>query len=1567
MPNEALNVIGSISTSLDANQATNVKAMALSFAGLDTIGDIARESVIDNTYNGIATGFLLYYQNGEGEAMYNRNLKNLSNSLIFNGYDGRDGLVNSKLSYVTALGGDGNPNYESLKCCLNALFCSCSLNRLSISQVRTLLSRSFSFYSQTYPAAAYQLSDSGFMDSDIGLILSQDYSSILRNISEESPKDFETDVYSYSYFDTSNLFSQQIDYQRMGDSETQYYYVSGKIIFDEETELKFPCEKTGIINSDGQSVYLYKNLPCRDEENSVYPVNNLSFSRIFPDAPNVTGSESLQEVYKEFNRFSEPKLHNYHTGLFSDPELLNSYGAIESDLKVFEVIDEVETGQAPQPPNSTGYSNSHIGGTNKRWKITGYDYIDPYHPIPKYGYVDMTGFKVVPLSLDRDIWGSSYDSIRTNPDVPIESKLIRALNIEDHLGEGNVGGPIVSSNVFEIPCLYINEELYNKSIGTNQSGNIYIGTLSSLDNKDAALRPIIKGQLITGIGVDGASYDIGDTGNYPKINFSLTIYNSGLTGQNSYYAKRGLGMGDGGGVFRLSGERSGNNAGYIYKDSYVLSGNTIVPTELFFQSMSDGIIGKNKSRTIDYIDGFETKLPESTEKLYAYDETGGLIIYNYFYPGIYEGITVPLKNWEKPFPILDSSLTPVIKTQTREHYHPRFSTGPYSAQRTSFLYPTASGVNKINPTGFPTQVEINVTISEEVAREYFQKRTLKYKNGAVEDIKDLPANNNIFNTVGDFKTPFAFSATSLYTDPEPTVIAKTSDYNLVPDYWVDSDFLNVVNGNSAIHDLFTGACLNSTGILKNIELDPKTGILYTGSFASGYYVFEYVTGYYQGQETSYGAQDRNGIQEAGEFGFYVTSSNGSGFKKLDFSEERFVDIPTFSTNPHHAFYHSGGLISISGAFGFGYSNGSTKLKINLEKDCDLCAPVYMKYIAGAEIDKGGCKYVPGNYCLYFAVYPTGTISINALHRSSSPENNFKQGVRMYHTPYLLCEGGAVKLNELIVDGTGINTKYSEMSGYDNSSEFYISNSKNRTLTLKYTLPSYSMLDRFGHPEYSYDSLQVSALPNCNNDPLVGSPINLIAASKQSYLKNRQNKLIPSGADPIWFEIVGGNSGVSGGYHSKNIIGDSWIGMSADSYGISIDSNECPENIYYRSPENDDFVLELNYKPNQEITLHTRALKYTPGYFEFDKEDGFQKYDLTGIERMHKIKHSSYNLYTAEGLPSTGFEEYSSAPDDYLFPEPTSLGWGQSFSTICKYTGVGGNIKSSGVINYWKKFLADPENSGNGIIITGYRYRDKSRTNFKINSVKITKYGSQPVDLDQDITLTGKCIISGEFGYHSQAESAVFTEGIFLKDYSENYQLSDFYSPNFVSDALLRLPLVDSGSPISPLESAPSRCLTRKNISRVKQSGNEYIPHLTEEPYNYNKFIVPALSDVSYLNDNTQYAGFEKAMTDDGFIFPGTALLLNASVAQHKGTAYESFLDIPNSPKIYYVQDIKQFYDSSVTDAALNTGYFVTTGRGLKVTLDQNNDLTGFLGPENAKYSLFKLGLYDSSGYSEYPE
>ena len=1565
---EYLNVINSSEEVLDASTSKVAGGIALLVASLDINNNPSNELQVPLIYNGIATGFGQSFESGKANTLYQSNIKIPANTIQFGGYLGNDDLVDSTLSNFAPVLGDSNSKpFQAVSTTLNALFCSSSINKFSIAQTRRVIGAAFRLFSQEYPSYSNYLSDSGYSDKVIGAILSQSYQSIFSSMLEDNLLDSELPVNYYSYFDTTGIFTQVIDYQKMADSEAKYYYLSGKIIFENDPENLNPCSYVTYTGVGGSTYEIITNLPCVDSSASIKPIQNLSFYRVFPDAPNVSGSENLMGVFKEFNYAADPQMHNYRTELHSDPSLKGALiSGFNTDLRIYDSIDDMETGQCPQSPNLTGYSLSHIGGNSPRWRVTGYLCDEYNHCTPLFGLMPMTGFKIIPLSLDPIFWSGKYSSLRTNPEVPLESKLIRALNLKEFLAtsgtnESYVGGPIVKSENFELPCIYLSEQFYNKTMSGFQTGDLYFGTFGYGKSADSLLRPVINGQWITGIGKTGESYDAGDTGNYPKINFSFYLQNTALTGEGSYYSRRCLGMGDGGAEFGVSGI-AGSNLGHIYEEIVAISGDTQVPTQVLNAVFNSGIIGNNGSKNITFVDGFNSGAPTGTSKVYGYSEQGDLIQYNYFQPGG----NIPFSGWPYPFPIPSGASQPIYVTQPKENYLPRYSFGPFSSQGESFLYPSASGINNLYPSGFPLEVEVNITITEHIARRLIQAESLQYNSAdrAVENLTNISVSNSTFDSNGNF-------ISSLISADQNNPIKTTGQYwtNLSNELKPDS-FAGVPVGHGSnetwvpsyvFYEMFSGLndCPAQTGLVSQLFTNSVSGtVIQWNDVPSGFYFLEYVTGAVQSTTPAFGLN----------FGykFQATASNSSGvFQFPAYGSQSTLD-GFYNSFPHPdsqlsqpiavSFYHSGGDVTISGNYP---NDGSFTIpeavSFRLVKDCELVAPYYLKYY-DSNINNAGWKYSVQNGCFTVDVYPSGVSPWESVITTSQPI--FTKGVRKPFQPYANCFNGGFggyPVDKLVLWHSIINgvSVYSDVPKNDTSSEFDLQNSVNLTLTLRYIPPSFRVFDNESHPEYADSGLVYRAIPVCNSPSVTGSPIAALSSYSGNTIVNRSGAPILDGYDPIWLETVGGNTGISGGYHSKGIVGDGWIGLFASGYGIDLVGCNTPAAHYQRNPVEDNYIVEVNLRPGIEASIHTRALTITPGYIDSSK-GAFVNYDLTGIEQALRVFTSTESLNGLVGLSQT-FTEYQNIFSDIYWPSP--------------YNGVGsfgtdsfGNFVNSGLKNYWAQYLTAAANPA--IIVSGFQMIDKSRVNFIINSIKVNKFGPQPTDTDRGIVLTGQCFVSGEFGYHSQAESAVFTEGVFLKDAS-NGPLTGFYNPSYASDALLRLPLYQSGTSASPIGLAPTKCVTRQNVAHILQSGNTYIPHLTQSPYFYNRYVVPAMSDLSMLNRDTEYAGDEAILANDGRVFPNSVFALSASVGQHKGTTYEDFVTIPNKPKDYYVVDIKQFYDSSVTDSVLNAEWFIGTGRGPKVRLTQSIDSTGFSAPANALYSLFKMGMYNTTSYESY--
>ena len=98
------------------------------------------------------------------------------------------------------------------------------------------------------------------------LLQQNNYRLVMGQVSE-SPKNFEVNMVNYNWYDTTDFFTNP-NLDLMKDSENQYYYVSGRLIYDDSTHgLPYCMEetvafdtRTGIV----QSVYL-KNGGCKQE------------------------------------------------------------------------------------------------------------------------------------------------------------------------------------------------------------------------------------------------------------------------------------------------------------------------------------------------------------------------------------------------------------------------------------------------------------------------------------------------------------------------------------------------------------------------------------------------------------------------------------------------------------------------------------------------------------------------------------------------------------------------------------------------------------------------------------------------------------------------------------------------------------------------------------------------------------------------------------------------------------------------------------------------------------------------------------------------------------------------------------------------------------------------------------------------------------------------------------------------------------------------------------------------------------------------------------------------------
>jgi hypothetical protein len=182
------------------------------------------------------------------------------------------------------------------------------------------------------------------------------------------------------------------------------------------------------------------------------------------------------------------------------------------------------------------------------------------------------------------------------------------------------------------------------------------------------------------------------------------------------------------------------------------------------------------------------------------------------------------------------------------------------------------------------------------------------------------------------------------------------------------------------------------------------------------------------------------------------------------------------------------------------------------------------------------------------------------------------------------------------------------------------------------------------------------------------------------------------------------------------------------------------------------------------------------------------------------------------------------------------------------------------------------------------------------------------------------------GYYGQADRSVFTEGVYLKNNTFGNPLQSMYSPSYVSEVIKRVPWFNmpSGNGVSGILSAPSVMKQRTTTAFDENQEYEYL--LTESPDNYNKLFWPAFSDLETLNPGET---IEALPPDDGSTYLNDTMIFSAARGQRLPNGQSN----PIIDLTFDVAEQFQMYDSIATDALINSGLCITSGRGTRVRLD----------------------------------
>ena len=670
-----------------------------------------------------------------------------------------------------------------------------------------------------------------FTSSVIQTLLNSNYTQVIENMSG-APRNSPIEVVNYNWYETQNIFSNP-NLQLMKDIENQYYYISGQLIYQgDESNLPNCIEipltintLTGTINST-----YFLNQPCVDQTQYIGPVTGVSFYREFNDGPFSSGdfTADVQQQYIEFDQSvlsgyqyqSNAKiLYSFLTG--SDSGYLPvAFPYVYTDANGIYNLDQEYINIPETYECSQVYSSMHIGSNWQRIRCQR----DIHGNCINCEETNLTGFKFATLELDYQNWYRKYSYVKTNPPTSIDRLLARALNIlpYSYISEPNTDNNLITVNSSinqpylgypqltgqnALPTIAFFQTFSSPTFNVEPSLAIYpaIGTSYNGTNTGSDRTYEISSNLIFS-GISSINPPIGSTG-VKVLPFGVVITSSGNTDDIS---KQFFGMGDNlGNQFTIL-ETLNYNAGYAYT-GIVLSGSGILENIILYNNNTDTaypILG-SQYQYIDLISGYSNGNGNQyvITQMYAQDNSGNLISYYYLDN---RNLPLDLQVSENelvsfcPLPdVFENNLqyNRISGTQIVENYLPRFSSGAYSLETETFLYPNASladSLYKSKINGFPLRIKFVLNIREETVRELYSKFFIT-SNGSISDIpyyvnvirpnSNGQIDNNILPTMRTIFVPdnsyysFQYNFNNFGMDTNNDSFQYTADLSMVDNNW----------------------------------------------------------------------------------------------------------------------------------------------------------------------------------------------------------------------------------------------------------------------------------------------------------------------------------------------------------------------------------------------------------------------------------------------------------------------------------------------------------------------------------------------------------------------------------------------------------------------------------------------------------------------------------------------------------------------------------------------------------------------------------------------------------------
>lgn len=1379
-----------------------------------------------------------------------------------------------------------------------------------------------------------------FTPDVIKTLVSKDYSLAINEINS-SPKDREVTLANYNWYDMSSVFSSP-NLQLMKDIENQYYYISGQLNYSGSVSQLSDCiEDTITINTfEGTKVTTFiRNTPCIEAGSYIGPNSGSKFYRVFNDGPSSSGhlTSAVRDAYINFDK-AVLSGNDYSSNAITIYSFLkDSHGnyAPVYDGPVFEDANGQYSLSGAEYPYL--FTNCDLSGT--RMHIgDNFPRVICDNPIicTTCHTHDYTGFKFVSLELDPKLYLNTYLGMQTNPVLDTGRALKRGLNIaQNPFIATNVGdelqtfttqagndiwyvGPPQLNGANQLPTLAFYQTFDSVTFGDKAQVVLYpcIGTadgsIGSESSRSFSISPI---PLTTGR--DNSHHFFNDT-EQPRATFLQTVTSSQIV--DDIY-RQFFGMGD-----NFSGQYtnisfSQENAGFVY-NNYILSGSGgILSADEAFNTYSGFILG-SPVKNIRYISGYQNGSEFiQMNRLYGQDGTGNLKLYYYFdernMPHGEPVKTTGMSFFAEPPAYLESHYSRVYTTQQVENYLPRFYKGPFAIEKEKFLYPNAIAADKFyvgKQNGFPARIRFTLELREETVKELFGTYKIS-KDGIIDS---TPTYTRVIRSSES-------GANDLKIAPYMRRIFYPDD----PQYNFTYDF-----NNFAIGDDFSTA-----GSL--VAVDNNWAPLWHGFVTSGRnnvtYNSIYDTNFIftQGiRMTGFTAQQHKTYTGTGINDFKLTASQKPldiglyhGYKTMSVDVELFYTLPIFNIDQHAQVVTD----EITGAYRPVADNvgvpveGYYDERFNINTGMD---PLFFETVGGR---LGGLNPTgDGGYHskgfigdrwngTVAATYGIGQLHDTSCHRGDiyrAPQNDDR--ILMFNTTLT---GTEIWTKSLAFAPFAVDRNYKSfnapqilnwsMDGHTGKISTVLSGEYLNFAVDTLMPPKNGIYGQFysvtglvigpfdreveivvikGNSVIAYTDLyangnKVSQLyfPNsCSYDALKGQ------AQDSGVMTNGMGR--SDGATVVTVVRSGGylnlnvlSSPVTGGDGSipAGFIAETMVGIQSGSR-LSVRNRKLLDGSVY-TPE-----------------LHSGEIAWlSPFYFV-----------QNGFERRYQIPQSSF----ADLVGTHEFVSFSQSGKIYPTPADDFTGLGTVDSL--------GNIKyppSATVEQYWKNFAKD---NFQNVLITGYR--EGSRISFNIKNMKIL-YDVIPYQDYKIVVPSGTCIVSGEMGYKTQADRAIFSEGIYLVNNTENDVLKELYNPSFVSTILSRLPwfVIPSGTTHGPVYEAPS--VMKQREFQIITGTQSYSGLLSSPPDNYNKLNWPALSDLETLNAGET---IEAIPPDDGNTFTDSTMIFSAAQGQTLANGNKN----PNIRKIYDVAAQYQMYDSIATDAILNSGVCITSGRGTVVRI-----------------------------------